>query len=401
MKICFLTTSYPLFRGHFQGNFIRTAAIELIKQGHLVTVVAPGAYNFPKREVDNGIVINRFSYFPISKLQKLAYGPGILPNMRSSMIARCQIPFFLLAFLVTALRESRGHDIIHAHWSASAFPGFWCSRCYQIPVILSVRGSDFSGAGGIYVDKVTEYILKRVDGVITENDQLKEKALKLGLNKDRIETIRNGVDLDSFKKTKDRSVLTKISVKTTDIIILFVGRLSYVKGPDIALKAFEQTAIRYENIFLVFVGDGEMKRDLEIQSDQSPHLRNRVFFLGEVPRNEIPSYYGAADIAVISSRSEGTPNILLECLASGTPIVTLPVGGVPEIIQNGKTGVIAENSSIDALKGALTQLIKDKDLRAKLSKNGKEWVKNNSSWKGTVDKYLLFYNKILKEKYIC
>ena len=125
--------------------------------------------------------------------------------------------------------------------------------------------------------------------------------------------------------------------------------------------------------------------EIEVEEGGSFDLKNRVLFVGEVPKKDMPLYYGASNIAVISSRSEGTPNSLLECLAAGVPIVAMPVGGIPEIIKNGKTGLITENRSVEALERSLHQLITDAALRRRLAKNGRIWAEENLSWKKTVD----------------
>ncbi|NQU66034.1 MAG: glycosyltransferase, partial [SAR324 cluster bacterium] len=144
MKVFFLTTSYPLWPGHFKGHFVREAAVKLVELGYPVTVVAPGEFDSVPYEVDSGVEIYRFSYFPLKKMQCLTSGNGILPNIKKNRLSIFQIPIFVSFFFYHASRLSIGHDMIHAHWSVSGLPALWCRRQLNIPIVLSLRGSDYS-----------------------------------------------------------------------------------------------------------------------------------------------------------------------------------------------------------------------------------------------------------------
>ena len=109
--------------------------------GHKVTVVAP---DHPEGEpLNDGVTLMRFKYFPFRKLQRLAYGCGILPNLRTSWLAKTQIPFFLVAYFLTAIKTARKCDIIYANWNLSGLIGLWCRFLTKIPVVLHIRGSDY------------------------------------------------------------------------------------------------------------------------------------------------------------------------------------------------------------------------------------------------------------------
>ena len=391
MKICMLTSSYPFWPGHYRGHFVRKAAIEMIKLGHQVTVVAPCEHEALSHEIDNGVEVIRFNYFPIRKMQYLTTGSGILPNLRSNWMVAAQIPLFLLSFSIAARKSFKGHDIIHAHWSINGLPALWCRSILHIPVILSLRGSDYTKKKKSFLNTVSNLVVRRVDGVIAENNELRKKAIATGISVDRTITLRNGVDLDFFTPKQDRSVLPVSGASDGKKIALFVGRLTHVKGPDIALDAFERIVREFPDAYLIVVGDGDMKEGLFQWVSDSSVLKDHVYFAGEVKTDHMPQYYNASNILIISSRSEGTPNVLLEGMASGLSVVSAPVGGVSEVIENDKTGILVEDVKPESLYKGVRRLYKNEELCCAIGKTARAWAEQNLSWKKTVKEYLNLY----------
>ena len=395
MKICILTSSYPLWSGHYRGHFIRHVALEFVRKGHEVKIVTPGCLGVPSIEYDNGITVKRFSYFPFQKYQCLTTGEGILPNLRGRWLAWIQIPLFMVCSIRSAIKESADCDLVHAHWSINGIPALWSRRKYDIPVVTSIRGSDYSLTKKHFINFGTETILKKVDGVITENGLLKERICAAGIDREKIVAIHNGVNLDRFRPGYAvDSLRLKLGLQDKTII-LFVGRLTHVKGPDRALSAFAKISAQFLDAVLLFVGDGDMRPELARQTHTSEQLKNRVIFAGEIDTSEMPEYYNASDIFFISSRAEGTPNALLEGLASGKPVVSVSVGGIPEIISDGTTGILTKEDTVEALADALIRVLSDDNLRLKMAEKAREWAGLNLCWTHTANRYLCFYNKVI------
>lgn len=394
MKICFLTSSYPLWPGHFKGHFVREAAVKLVEQGFLVTVIAPSEFDSIPYEIDKGVEVHRFKYFPIKKMQCLTSGNGILPNIKNNWISMTQIPFFFSSFLYHSSSVSRGHEVIHAHWSVSGLPALWCRNKWKVPIILSLRGSDYSVKGNRIINYFSNSIVRRVDGIIAENNRLYHSALKAGFPCNRILTLRNGVNLNQFFPKRDRSVLSGTHAEFADKIILFVGRLTQVKGPDIALYAFEKVLFAHPDTCLVMVGDGEMKESLIRYVKRSRLLKNRVIFVGEILTAMVSKYYNASDILIISSRSEGTPNVLLEAFSSGLTVVSVPVGGVPEVIRHEENGIMASDIDATALSESIIRALNDRYLCQRLGEAARRYAEENLSWKKTIEKYILMYQSV-------
>ena len=395
MKICILTSSYPLWPGHYRGHFIRHVALEFVRKGHEVKIVTPGCFGVPSIEYDKGIFVKRFSYFPFQKYQCLTTGEGILPNLRKKWLAWFQIPFFLLASIFSVKKEAIGCDIIHAHWSVNGISALLCRSKYRVPVVTSVRGSDYSLKKKHIINTVTEAILKRVDGVITENGLLRKRICAAGIEQEKTVAIHNGVDVNLFRPG-ERGASLRINMGAQGKrVILFVGRLTHVKGPDLALSAFKKIIPQFPETILLFAGDGDMRRPLSQTSAKDKQLKNRVLFFGQIDTSEMPEYYNASDILLISSRAEGTPNALLEGIASGMPVVSFPVGGIPEIISDGTTGILAKEDTVEALADALIRVLSDADLRLKIAKNARGWAEINLCWTHTTNRYLRFYNQII------
>jgi len=399
MRICVLTSSYPLWPGHFPGHFVKEVCRQLTASGHKVVVVAPGAHNAVAYKVEDGIEVIRFSYFPFPQLQCLAYGGGMIPNINSNPLASLQIPFFMFSFIRQAVKISRNCDIVHAHWSINALPGLFCRKRFNIPVVASIRGSDFSRMSGPLVNTITRMLLRKIDGVITENEILLEKACQTGIPRDRIIALRNGVDLNTFKPGRNRIVLKGTPAEAAERVILFAGRLTRVKGPDIAIIAFEKILVNHPDTFLLVAGSGDMKEKLLRYVGKSEALKARVLFVGEIENNKMSHYYNASDLLIISSRSEGTPNVLLESMACGVPALSTPVGGVPQTIQNNKTGFIAENESAEALSKKLEALLKHPEQLKKAGMAARFWAEKNLNWRMIAARYVDFYKDVARTFY--
>ena len=393
-----LTTSYPLWKGHHAGQFIQRYAEALVQQGHEVIVVAPGSNRVPSCVVEDQIMIVRFPYFIPRASQVLAYGNGILPNLKKSVLARMQLPFFMCSFYFWALKYSKQCDLVHAHWSVSAFPGLWVKRMRSIPIVLSLRGSDFSGAGGKLMDRITSYVLKRVDGLVTRNQLLLEKAQQNGGCTRHAMVIRSGVDLAQFKGALERDIWKGTIAEGVKNILLFVGRLTEVKGPDLALHTFEKVLELHPESCLVVVGDGPMRMELEHVVQSHEHLSGHVYFMGELMHTEMPKIYNAVDLLMISSRAEGMPNAMLESLSSGVAVASFPVGGVPEVITHKQNGFLSSAPTVDALSHAIHEALSDPRLMHQVRKAARAWTVDYLGWDKAVKDHIALYERILDLK---
>jgi glycosyltransferase involved in cell wall biosynthesis len=145
-----------------------------------------------------------------------------------------------------------------------------------------------------------------------------------------------------------------------DVLLVCVARFAPQKNHDLLVSAFAKGPASDPRAHLVLAGQGVLRAQLQIRVNQLG-LTNRVHFLGL--RTDIPDVLGAADIFVLSSDYEGNPLSVIEAMAAGLPIVSTAVGGVPELLQNGREGFIVQPGNADGLSEAMVTLLKDSDLR--------------------------------------
>lgn len=214
------------------------------------------------------------------------------------------------------------------------------------PVVVTARGTD--------VNRIANYRLPRwqiqraaesAAGVVAVSRALKDRLVGLGVPEAKVVVLRNGVDLARFAPT-DRQV-TRNRLGITKSAWLSVGHLTELKGHHLAIDALQIV----HDVKLLVIGEGPLASGLRRQAAQLG-VSERVKFLGHVDHDQLPAYYSAADALVLPSRSEGMPNVLLEAMACGTPVIATAVGGIPEIICRPEAGELMDERSAAAVARA-------------------------------------------------
>jgi glycosyltransferase involved in cell wall biosynthesis len=198
--------------------------------------------------------------------------------------------------------------------------------------------------------------------------------------------IPNGVELDNYKNLQKQDF--QVNNKK---IIIFVGSLRPVKGLEYLIKAMGIIHVEMENTILMIIGDGEERKSLE-KLVLKLHLENVVTFIGEIPNENIPSYLVQGDVFVLPSLSEGFPNVLLEAMAAGLPIVTTNTKGLSDIIRNEENGYLVEPKNPQQLAEKLLMILKNSTQSKKISNNNIEKAKKYS-WKNVVERLEDIYSK--------
>lgn len=201
---------------------------------------------------------------------------------------------------------------------------------------------------------------------------LASRMTNLGLNAGKIRVRPNGVDLDMFRPL-DRSE-ARAQLDCTGFTLLSVGNLIELKGHHLIILALAELP----DVTLLVAGDGPEASALR-QLAESLGVEARVRFLGLVPQVELPGYYSASDCLVLASSNEGTPNVLLEAMACGTPVVATAVGGIPEIVTCPECGVLVRSRSASGIVEGI------RTLRAAYpDRDNTRAYAERFDWKGTV-----------------
>lgn len=193
--------------------------------------------------------------------------------------------------------------------------------------------------------------LLRADAVLTVSDDLRAKAIEMGIDASKVHPYRQGVDTAYFAPGDQQQARRKIGVSLDAPMLLWVGRIVPVKAIEIlidACKALHARGVRFQ---LCLVGDGPLRGAMEARV-ATAGLRDCVLFAGAQPQDKLPDWYRAADLMVLPSWSEGLPNVLREAGACGTPFVASDVGGIPEIAETGRD-LLVPAGDVTALADAL------------------------------------------------
>jgi glycosyltransferase involved in cell wall biosynthesis len=327
VHVCVLTTSYPRSEADVAGRFVAEAVEQLRAAGVEVDVVSPAS----------------FRHFGI------AYGDGIVQNLRARPWLALLLPAFLVAFARAARRGARDADVVHAHWIPSGLAALATGK----PFVLQVWGTDVELARR--VPWLVRPLLRRARAVIAASSYLAGEATALGAREVRV--IPNGVEIPE-----------RVGEPAEPPHVLFVGRLSEEKG---ILEFLEAT----EGMPRVIVGDGP--------------LRSRVpESVGFVPHAELGPYYERAAVVCCPSRREGYGVVAREAMAYGRPVVATAVGGLVDAVDDGATGLLVEP---DALRDAVARLLGDAELRVGLGAAARQRARTDYTWPVAVEQVVNAY----------
>jgi colanic acid/amylovoran biosynthesis glycosyltransferase len=335
MRVLVLTTSYPRGPGDVAGLFIADAVERLRERGVEVEVVSPA--DFP--------------HFG------LAYGSGIVGNLRRRPWLALLLPAFLLSFAVAAARAARGADLVHAHWLPSAAVALLTRK----PVVAQVWGTDVELARR--APWLARVVLRRARVVVAPSTVLADEARDLGAR--AVAVIPSGVD-----------VAEEIGAEDEPPFVLYAGRLSPEKGVLVLVEAAD-------GIPLVIVGDGPLREHV-------PGAR------GFVAHDELLKLYGRAAVVAVPSYREGFGVVCAEAMAHGRPVVASAVGGLLDLVSDGVTGIHVPPGDVPALRAALERLLADRELRRRLGEAGRERVRERFSWSAVTDSTLAAYADALR-----
>ncbi len=397
-KILFLTSSYPRNKEDMASIFLRNLAEHVASLGVVVHILAPAEGN-SETTAENGIVVHRFQYLP-KRWQALAYGSGIIPNLRRAPWLWFQVPFFVLAMsrkLIHLLRTQK-FDLIHAHWILpQGLVAALASALFRIPFVVTAHGTDAFALQGKFATHLKHLILKR-SAAWTANTHATADAVSSSVGAPRPRIIPMGVDIGRF--SHGNPILLRRGVSQDDIVLLFVGRLIAHKGCHHALAAMSllPLAIRARIRFWI-IGDGDQRVRLKQIIDELD-LGENVQFLGNVAHQYLPDFYAAADIVVVpslegsSGEAEGQALVILEAFAARTCVVATGLGGITSMVKDRVSGLLVEPNNPSALCQAFETLVLNPLLRAQLAESAFAGLNTHYDWDHIATRFAALYREV-------
>lgn len=353
IRILTFTTLYPNAAQPNHGIFVENRLRHLLRTGQVATrVVAPvpwfpsraaifGHYatlaRAPHREVRHGLAVEHPRYLILPRV-----GMPITP----AMLYLGSLP------TVRRLGSERDFDLIDAHYFyPDGVAAVMLGAAINRPVVITARGTDVNLIPRHAIPRrLILYAAKRA-GIITVSDALRRALVDLGVCPGRITVLRNGVDLTTFTPVARSAAREALGLNGKTV--LSVGHLIERKGHHLIIEALTQLA----DCKLIIVGSGPERSSLEGLARRLS-VSDRVQFIGEVPHSEMQRYYVAADVLVLASSREGWPNVLLEAMACGTPVVATAIWGNPEVVSSPEAGILARSQTAQGIVNAIKTLFR-------------------------------------------
>jgi glycosyltransferase involved in cell wall biosynthesis len=304
-----------------------------------------------------------------------------------------------MALLFRLGRTSKHAQIIHAQWVPTAAVALVVGWLRRIPVVVSVRGADLNTARNSRIGRLlSRAIIGRVSYVVTVSDEFRKLLVSdIGCPKP-LAALYNGVDAEQFHPQDRTACRLELGLPEGRTVVLYVGGLIERKGVSILLQALSHDTISDRPVDLYLAGEGPQLEALKALASAN-RLADRVHFLGKVAKDRVHLWMGAADMLVLPSYSEGRPNVVLEAMATGTPVVATSVNGTTELVSDGEDGLLFKPGDVAGLAVCIRRLLNQPDLAAKLSVHGPEKIRTRGlNWLAHGRQLLSIYHQVLANR---
>jgi glycosyltransferase involved in cell wall biosynthesis len=354
-RVLIVTNLFPNAVDPLLAPFNRQQFAALAGRCHIVDVLAtipwyPGAglmarwssagrmVNVPARETIAGLSVRHPRTLFLPRLAHGTWGP------------------LYAASLAPLLLRYRGAvDVVLAAWAyPDGFGGVVLARMLGVPAVVKLHGSDINHIAHMPGPRrQLRWALPRAARVVAVSRGLADEVAALGVPRERIALVLNGVDRELFHPADRAAARAALGLPVDAAIVLYVGALKASKGVLDLIAAFETLAARRPDAHLVVGGDGELRARVDELAARVP----RLHVLGSRPLAEVPRLMAACDVLALASWNEGTPNVVLEALASGRRVVATAVGGVPDLLPDRVLGDLVPPRDPAALAAALERAL--------------------------------------------
>lgn len=247
-------------------------------------------------------------------------------------------------------------DLVLGYWVyPDGFAALRVARSLGVPCVIGALGSDIHVRSGLNV-MMTRRTLTGADAVLTVSEAMRNATIhEFGVKPQNVHTVVNGFNTSVFGPTDQAQARRELGIGESDQLVSYVGRFVEAKGLRELVEASRQLAARNPRFRLVLIGDGVMKAEL-LALVQGAGLGDRVHLPGGLPPEKVAQWIGAADVLTLPSWSEGYPNVVVEAVACGRPVVATDVGGTREIINAGN-GILIPPKNVEELRSALERAL--------------------------------------------
>jgi glycosyltransferase involved in cell wall biosynthesis len=400
LVVVMVTTSYPRFEGDSVGTFMEPIARSVAARGHRVHVVAPWHPLVRRRRVEDGVHFHFYKYAPLRSLNVFGYAGAMRADVTMKQSAYVVAPLAIARGWWTARKVARRHraSVMHGHW---VVPGGVTAALAapRLPLVISLHGSDVFVAERFAPARLAARAAFRRAGAVTAcSADLAARAIRLGADSRKTTVVPYGVDTARFAPDPEsrREQRAALGVSTSMLLVAAAGRLVSKKGFEYLIDAIARTP----DAVLVLAGEGSLRGDLERRA-ATAGARERVRFLGVRTQDDVANLFAAADVIVAPSvkddagNVDGLPNVVMEALASGTPLITTRAGGIGAVIEDGVTALVVPERDAAAIASAVRRIRSEPGLGAQMGAAARESAGQRFGWERTAEQFESAYRAAL------
>ena len=404
--VVMVTSSYPRFPGDNVGSFMEPIATSVAARGHDVHIVAPWHPLVTRASAEAGVRFHFYKYAPVPALNVFGYAAALHADVRLRAAAYLAAPLALAAGWRTARRVARqyGATVMHGHWVVPGGP-VAALAAPQLPLVVSLHGSDVYVAETVAPARaVARRVFQRAGVVTACSADLGQRAVALGADPARVEVVPYGVDAGRFRpdplaRAKRRAAM---GIPGAATVVFAAGRLVRKKGFEYLIEAMARLP-QGAAVLLVIAGAGDLDAELRALA-AATQVGTRVRFLGNIPQDEVAAWLATADVVAVpsvrddSGNVDGLPNIVMETLASGTPLVSTPAGGIAAIVEHERTGIIVAERDAAALAAAIAALAHDAPRRVRIGEAARAAAIARFGWELVAARFEHAYDRALASR---
>jgi glycosyltransferase involved in cell wall biosynthesis len=400
LRIICPTYWYPQHASDTQATYVHDINRHLVRRGHSVTVVTPGDRSLPRFDMFDGVRIVRF---PLELPPDLTYGR--VAQSRVSWLGRFARVVVMAHYLEAQHRaimgeaRERGADVVHAHWAIPTGPAaVRAAQQLHVPSVITMHGGDvyvnpeqgYDFPTRWYVRPALRWTLRHAGALTAITEDCRQHALRAGAPAERIRLVFNGTDLRRFSPGENGN---RGDPRFGPHMIFACRQLFPRKGIRFLLEAGAQLKPQFPDLKIVVAGDGFERPELTRLAAELG-IASDVTFLGWVPNADLPPYYRAAAVSVIPSLEEGFGIPAAEAMGCEVAVVASDAGGLPEVVENGVTGLVVPRGDSKALAGAIGSLLADPQRRRRMGQAGRERALRLFDWDRSAQQFEELYRDV-------
>lgn len=404
MRILYISADYgiPILGNKGGSVHVREMAKVFHQLGHEVFTITPRMDGDESNHFCGNLIEIQIPGYEREILQKLKdNGRGDRMEQALFKEIRSILSNRLIFDQIQALKRAHTIDLVYERFSLWNYSGVEAAKSIGVPHVLEVN-APLSIEQEKYrmlhlkslANGIEDVLFEKTDAIIAVSKGVKEYIKRRGIRASKIKVIPNSVDPDLFCPVTDRieqSLKEKLNIPAGRCVIGFLGSLKKWHGVEVMIDAMRQLLSLALDVHLLVVGDGPLRSWIE-DAMRKERLHTRITMAGEIPYSDVPDYIRVMDIPIAPyldiPEFYFSPIKIYEYMSTGKPPVTSRIGQIPEVVQEGKTGLLCTPGSPDDLVKKILFLMENPEVSQAIGVRARKWIIRNSSWRKNAEKVL-------------